>query len=81
IIANENNVKHYGEVLEVVTEGFDRYGDCYFGRSAMDAPDIDGKIFFTSPKRKLVPGLFIKVKITSVMDYDLIGEVYDESSK
>ena len=81
IIANENNVKHYGEILEVVTEGFDRYGDCYFGRSAMDAPDIDGKIFFTSPKRKLVPGLFVKVKITSVMDYDLIGEVYDESSK
>ncbi|MGN1417415.1 MAG: 30S ribosomal protein S12 methylthiotransferase RimO [Oscillospiraceae bacterium] len=81
IIANENNVKHYGEILEVVTEGFDRYGDCYFGRSAMDAPDIDGKIFFTSPGRKLVPGLFVKVKITSVMDYDLIGEVYDESSK
>ncbi len=80
-IANENNVKHEGEILEVVTEGFDRYGDCYFGRCAMDAPDIDGKIFFTSPNRKLVTGLFVKVKITSVMDYDLIGEVYDESAK
>ena len=81
IIANEKNVELEGKVIEVVTEGFDRYGDCYFGRSAMDAPDIDGKIFFTSPNRKLVPGLFVKVKITSVMDYDLIGEVYDESSK
>lgn len=81
IIANEKNVELEGKVIEVVTEGFDRYGDCYFGRSAMDAPDIDGKIFFTSPKRRLVPGLFLKVKITSVMDYDLIGEVYDESAE
>lgn len=80
IIANEKNNAYNEKILEVVTEGFDRYGDCYFGRSAMDAPDIDGKIFFTS-KKKLVPGLFVKVKITSVMDYDLIGEYCDESAE
>lgn len=81
IIVNEQNHTYEGKVIEVITEGFDRYGDCYFGRSAMDAPDIDGKIFFTSPDRRLTAGLFVKVKITSVMDYDLIGEVYNESSK
>lgn len=81
IIVNEQNHTYEGKVLEVITEGFDRYGDCYFGRSAMDAPDIDGKIFFTSPDRRLTAGLFVKVKITSVMDYDLIGEVFNEPSK
>ena len=38
--------------MEVLTEGFDRYAECWFGRSAADAPDVDGKIFFTSSKRK-----------------------------
>ncbi len=74
-IVNEKNSSCKGKILEVLTEGYDRYGECYFGRSKTDAPDIDGKIFFTSPRKKLVPGLFVKVRIDSVMDYDLIGEV------
>ena len=37
-----------GRELTVLTEGFDRYAECWFGRSAADAPDIDGKIFFTA---------------------------------
>ncbi len=28
-----------------VDGGHDRYAECWFGRSAMDAPDIDGKVF------------------------------------
>ncbi len=75
IIMEENNEKLIGETLEVVTEGFDRYGECYFGRTAMDAPDIDGKLFFSSPDRKLHCGEFVKVKITGVLDCDLIGEI------
>lgn len=81
ITVDVKNTSMIGKVIEVVTEGFDRYGDCYFGRSAMDAPDIDGKVYFTSPLRKLTTGLFTKVKITSVLDYDLIGEVYDEPAE
>ena len=45
----------------------------YFGRSYMDAPDIDGKIFFTSEK-KLRTGDFCTVKVTDILDYDPIGE-------
>ncbi|MGN1090263.1 MAG: 30S ribosomal protein S12 methylthiotransferase RimO, partial [Huintestinicola sp.] len=81
MIAELKNQKLDGAVLEVLVEGFDRYGECYFGRSAADAPDIDGKIFFTSPNRKLVPGMFVKVKINEIMDYDLIGDVVDESAQ
>lgn len=78
IIMAQNNEKMIGETIEVVTEGFDRYGECYFGRSAADAPDIDGKIFFRSPERKLTSGSFVKVKITETLDYDLIGEIENE---
>lgn len=81
MIMNEKNHELEDKVIEVVVEGFDRYGECYFGRSAADAPDIDGKIFFTSPARRLVPGLFVNVRITEIMDYDLIGVVEDESAE
>ncbi|MCI8407286.1 MAG: 30S ribosomal protein S12 methylthiotransferase RimO [Oscillospiraceae bacterium] len=66
------NREKIGTVLEVVTEGFDRFGECYFGRSAADAPEIDGKIFFTS-QEQLVMGDFVQVRIDEVMDYDLVG--------
>lgn len=78
IIMAQNNEKMIGSTVEVVTEGYDRYGECYFGRSAADAPDIDGKIFFRSPERKLTSGSFVKVKITETLDYDLIGEIENE---
>lgn len=81
LITVRKNSELIGKTIEVVTEGFDRYGECYFGRSAADAPEIDGKIFFTSPEKRQVPGKFVKIKITDMMDYDLIGEVADESSK
>lgn len=75
IIAVKKNKALVGKTIEIVIEGFDRYGDCYFGRSAADAPEIDGKIFFTSVGKRQVPGKFVKVKITDMLDYDLIGEL------
>ncbi len=81
MIVNNKNARFIGKTIEVVCEGYDRYGECYFGRSYMDSPEIDGKVFFTSPKRRLVPGIFVKVKITEIMDYDLIGDVVDESAQ
>lgn len=81
LIMAQKNSAMQGQTVEVVTEGFDRYGECYFGRSASDAPDIDRKIFFTSPEKKLVPGKFVTVKITDMLDYDLIGEVDYESAE
>ncbi len=69
----EKNEAQIGKTFEVVCEGFDRYAECFFGRSYMDAPEIDGKIFFTADK-KPSPGEFIKVKITDTLDFDLLGE-------
>lgn len=76
VIMERLNQKKIGSTLEVLVEGFDKYGECYFGRSQADAPDIDGKIFFTS-ERSLVMGEFVSVKIDEVMDYDLVGHACD----
>lgn len=73
-IAEANNNKIIGKTIEVLCEGYDRYAECCFGRSAKDAPDIDGKVFF-SAENKPKPGTFVKVKITDVCDYDLTGEI------
>ncbi len=76
LISDELNQNYIGKTLEVVTEGFDRYAECYFGRSSMDAPEIDGKIFFSSPVPRAM-GEYVNVYIDDVMDYDLIGSVIE----
>lgn len=76
LISDALNQNYIGKTIEVVTEGFDRYAECYFGRSAMDAPEIDGKIFFTSPCPRTM-GEYVNVLIDDVMDYDLIGSVVE----
>ena len=74
VISEQKNNKMLGKVVEAVVEGFDRWAECYFGRTKADAPDIDGKIFFSS-EEKLAMGQFVRVRIDDTMDYDLIGEV------
>lgn len=76
-IIDEFNNKMIDKTLTVCVEGFDKYAECYFGRSEFDAPDIDGKIFFASPKPLRI-GDFVPVKITDAMDYDLMGMVEEE---
>lgn len=71
---NFNNGK-VGKVLEVLCEGFDKASGVYFGRSKFDAPEIDGKVYFSSKDRKIQEGEFVNVKIGQILDYDLLGEV------
>ena len=63
-----------GEIVEVLCEGFDPVSESYFGRSFREAPEIDGKIWFTASAR-VQEGDFVKVRITEAMDYDLVGVV------
>ena len=71
-VNESNNRKMVGKTLTVLCEDFDPVSEAHFGRSAMDAPDIDGKIYFRSETR-IAPGSFVKVKIREVVDYDLFG--------
>ena len=66
-----------GKQIEVLTEGYDRFGECWYGRSYMEAPDIDGKIFFAG-NGSIMPGKFVSVSIEDAMDFDLIGEIVNE---
>jgi ribosomal protein S12 methylthiotransferase len=61
-----------GRDVEVLCEGFDRYAGMWFGRSAMDAPDVDPKVFFTTME-PVGPGDYVTVRVESVMDGDLIA--------
>lgn len=45
----------------------------------MDAPNVDGLIFVNGDV-ELMSGDFVRVKVTGAAEYDLIGEVYDESA-
>ena len=62
-----------GKVLDVLTEGFEEETACWFGRSYADAPEIDGRIYFTAGEAP-APGQFVRVRITACMDCDLMGE-------
>lgn len=70
-----NNLQ--GKTIEVVTEGFDKLAECFYGRSAADSPDVDGRVFFTAVGRKPVVGEFVKVQIDDYLDCDPIGTMVD----
>ena len=73
-IMQQKGEEMVGKAVTVLTEGFDRYAECYFGRTAADSPDIDGKVFFTAQGNKPYFGQFVKVRIDDCMDCDLTGE-------
>lgn len=62
-----------GKSFDVLTEGFDEETQCWFGRSYADAPEIDGRVYFTAADVP-APGQFVRVRITACMDCDLMGE-------
>lgn len=71
-ITEEQNKKKIGKTYTVLCDGFDTVAEVYYGRSYADAPDVDGRVYFTS-KTKVNKGDFVKVKITEALDYDLVG--------
>ncbi len=77
-VTEEINETHVGKTLEVLCEGFDTVAEIYYGRSYMDAPDVDGRVYFTS-KKKLSRGDFVNVKINEALDYDLVGEAIERT--
>ena len=77
-ISQENNSRYLNTVQEVLVEEVDAFGKRYRGRSYHFAPDdIDGYISFTSTEQ-LEPGTFVKVRITSVSNYNWKGEAINK---
>lgn len=70
------NEARIGTVTEAVIEGYDKWAECWFGRTAADAPDIDGKLFIPgTPADGYRVGQYVTVEIFDMLDFDLIGEV------
>lgn len=79
-IAFEKSEAMVGRVLEVMVEGKVADENAYVGRTYMDAPGVDGLIFVNT-EEELMSGDFVRVKVTGAMEYDLIGEMYNESAQ
>ena len=79
-IAFEKSEAMVGRVLTVMIEGKVVDEPAYVGRTYMDAPGVDGMIFVNADV-ELMSGDFVRVKVTGAADYDLIGEIYDESAE
>lgn len=62
-----------GKTLDVLVEGYDPYTDSYYGRTYMDAPDIDNNVILTSGYR-IDDGDIVPVEIFDKDEYSLIGE-------
>ena len=75
-VAEEKSASMVGRELTVLCDGFDTVAEIYYGRSYMDAPDVDGRVYFAS-KNAVAPGDFVKVKIAEAIDYDLVGNVIE----
>ncbi|MBQ6679749.1 MAG: 30S ribosomal protein S12 methylthiotransferase RimO [Lachnospiraceae bacterium] len=74
-IAFEDAKKRVGSVLRCMVEGrLSDEPDTYAARSEMDAPDVDGYVFFHSDT-ELMSGSFVDIRITASHEYDLIGEM------
>lgn len=71
-IVTLKNQERIGKTYKVLVEDYDAYADCYYGRTYMDAPEIDGIISFTTTK-DYENGDFADVKVIGVNEYDLIG--------
>ena len=72
-ISEKKMRERVGRVYPVLCESFDPVAEAYVGRTPAEAPDVDGKVFFTS-SRPVSEGEITDVKITDSMDYDMVGE-------
>jgi ribosomal protein S12 methylthiotransferase len=76
-IAADKSERRVGSECEVLCEGYDAVAECFFGRSAAEAPEVDGRIYFTASGSEERPdeGDLVRVKLTRAVDYDLFGEM------
>ena len=73
-ITFEKNEGMAGSIVDVMIEGRLVEENVYVGRTYRDAPGVDGEVFVECD-RELMSGDFIKVKVISSKQYDLVGEV------
>ena len=74
-ISYRYNLSRVGSKVTVLVEGRQAGAKgWYFGRSKAEAPEIDGKVIFTS-RLPLSPGNLVQVSISGAKQYDITGEL------
>ena len=77
-VSRRNAEAMIGRTLDVLVEGELEEDDdgniVYAARTYLDAPDVDGLLFFTGRKKRYMSGDFARVRVTDAEAYDLIGE-------
>lgn len=71
-IAEERSRRRLGTVTDVLLEGEEN--GYAFGRSFAEAPDVDGRILIPATGGVVPIGEYVKVRLTGVDEYDMIGE-------
>lgn len=79
-IAFEAAAAMEGRLMTAMIEGKVADEDVYVARTYKDAPDVDGYLFVQT-ERELMTGDFVRVRITGSNEYDLMGELEDESAE
>jgi ribosomal protein S12 methylthiotransferase len=73
-IAFDWNEAQVGKTLDVILDQpVPEEKNVWIGRTAADAPDVDGLVFVTGQKTKLKAGDIVPTQIVAVQDYDLVG--------
>ena len=78
-IAFEAAKNMVGRTVTAMIEGRIADENAYVARTYKDAPNVDG-FLFVNTNRELLTGDFVRVKVTASYEYDLIGELEDESA-
>lgn len=67
--------KKVGQTISILIEEEIEPGAIYVGRSAYDAPEIDGECFVHSHGQSLKLGSFVEVEISDTLEHDMIGTI------
>ncbi len=79
-VSFQKNRALIGQVEEVLVEGYSEETDLLLkGRSRRQAPDIDGHCLITAGQATI--GDYVRLRITDSSDYDLIGEICNNSDQ
>ena len=71
-ISYSNLKTQIGKTVEVICDGIDYDKQSFYGRAYFQAPDIDGRVYFTS-EQSIMQGEVYSVLIDDVDEYDLYG--------
>ena len=77
-IAAAQSQEKVGTTIDVLCDGVCDDGSCFEGRVYWQAPEVDGKVYFTASHG--VQGEMYRVKITDADEYNLFGKAEETES-